>query len=139
VWDAGIHGYLDEGIDGTEAELPTLYLPVDELVEFRLDSRDVIHSFWVPAFLYKLDMFPNHTNVFQVTPTKTGTFAGKCAELCGDYHSAMLFNLEIVERDVYDAKMQELRDAGQDGQLGPEMNRLQSNEQIWRTKMEQGE
>jgi len=139
VWDAGIHGYLDEGIDGTEAELPTLYLPVDELVEFRLDSRDVIHSFWIPAFLYKLDMFPNHTNTFQVTPTKVGQYAGKCAELCGDYHSAMLFNVEIVERDVYDAQMQKLREAGQDGQLGPEMNRLQSNEQIWRTKMEQGE
>src|SRR5690625_4705545 len=84
-------------------------------------------------------MFPNHTNTFQVTPTKVGQYAGKCAELCGDYHSAMLFNVEIVERDVYDAQMQELREAGQDGQLGPEMNRLQSNEQIWRTKMEQGE
>src|SRR5690625_4037887 len=84
-------------------------------------------------------MFPNHTNTFQVTPTTVGQYAGKCAELCGDYHSAMLFNVEIVERDVYDAQLQELREAGQDGQLGPEMNPLQSNEQIWRTKMEQGE
>lgn len=134
VWDAGEHADLSAGKPGVEETLPTLYLPVNELVEFRLDSRDVIHSFWIPSFLYKLDMFPNHTNTFQVVPDRLGTFAGKCAELCGEYHAAMLFNLKVVERAEYDAKMAELRDAGQTGQLGPELSRLQSDEQIWRAR-----
>src|SRR5690554_105183 len=80
VWDSGVHV---EDIGGAETpDMPTLYLPVDERVEFRLRSRDVIHSFWVPAFLYKLDVFPGQENVFQVVPTREGTYAGKCAEFC---------------------------------------------------------
>ncbi|MEK8228782.1 hypothetical protein NKG05_26470 [Oerskovia sp. M15] len=58
-----------EGAPGTAFSLPTLYLPVGESVRFTLDSRDVIHSFWVPAFLYKMDMIPERTNEFQITPS----------------------------------------------------------------------
>ena len=61
-----------------------------------LTSRDVIHSFWVPAFLQKIDMIPGQVNKFQVVPTETGDFKGKCAELCGAYHSQMLFNVKVV-------------------------------------------
>ena len=69
---------------------------VGKRVEFQLTANDVIHSFWVPAFLTKLDMIPGRVNTFQVVPTREGTFAGKCAELCGAYHSEMLFNLKVV-------------------------------------------
>src|SRR5690606_8997802 len=55
VHEVGLHAE-DVGGGSAEATLPTLYLPVGERVEFVLDSRDVIHSFWVPAFLYKKDM-----------------------------------------------------------------------------------
>ncbi|NLF06197.1 MAG: cytochrome c oxidase subunit II, partial [Actinomycetales bacterium] len=82
VHEAGVHAE-DIGSGSAEATLPTLYLPVDERVEIVLDSRDVIHSFWVPAFLYKKDMIPWHTNKFQIIPEREGTYAGKCAELCG--------------------------------------------------------
>ncbi|WP_431308263.1 hypothetical protein [Demequina litorisediminis] len=68
------------GEEGVEETLPTLYLPVNETVHFYLDSRDVIHSFWIPAFLYKEDTVPGRTNEWQVTPTQTGTYQGKCAE-----------------------------------------------------------
>jgi cytochrome c oxidase subunit 2 len=56
----------------------------------------VIHAFWVPEFLFKRDVIPGHPNDFQVTATKTGTWTGHCSELCGVYHSRMLFRLKVV-------------------------------------------
>jgi cytochrome c oxidase subunit 2 len=134
VWDTGQH-LLDpgsqtsedavDGAPGTSQQLPTLYLPVDEKIEFIVDSRDVIHSFWIPAFLYKIDMIPGRTNTFEVTPTREGTYAGKCAELCGEFHSGMLFNVKVVDRAEYDAHIEDLRAAGQTGELGLDLNRQQ--------------
>ncbi|GAB2680143.1 cytochrome c oxidase subunit II [Thalassiella azotivora] len=113
-------------LDGTEAPeelIPTLYLPVDQSVEVVLQARDVIHSFWVPAFLYKKDMIPGRTNHFTVTPQREGVYKGKCAELCGEYHSEMLFNVEVVSQERFEEEMQELRDRGQTGQLGMDLSR----------------
>ncbi|WP_430869056.1 aa3-type cytochrome oxidase subunit II [Demequina aurantiaca] len=124
VYSAGVQATLT-GETGVEETLPTLYLPVNERVEFILNSRDVIHSFWIPAFLYKEDTIPGRTNSFQVIPTQTGTYKGKCAELCGEYHASMLFNVEVVDREEYDAHMQELRDEGYEGQIGLEYSRDQ--------------
>jgi cytochrome c oxidase subunit 2 len=106
VWDAG-----------TIERTPDLYLPVGETVTFNLESPDVIHSFWVPSFYMKLDVVPGRTNTFQVTPNKEGTFAGKCAELCGTYHSAMLFNVRVVSQAEFDEKMAELQAKGQTGEV----------------------
>ncbi|WP_462417363.1 aa3-type cytochrome oxidase subunit II [Kytococcus sp. Marseille-QA3725] len=116
VHDSGQQAVLT-GEKGVEETLPTLYLPVNERTEFVLTSRDVIHSFWVPQFLQKLDMIPGVVNRFQVTPTEVGTYQGKCAELCGAYHSEMLFQVKVVEQDEYDKQMQKLKDEGKDGFL----------------------
>ncbi|MEZ5115497.1 MAG: cytochrome c oxidase subunit II [Candidatus Nanopelagicales bacterium] len=117
-WSWGFN-YLDEDVyeAGTPGVPPTLVLPVDEKVRFELTSPDVIHSFWVPAWLFKMDVIPGRTNVFEVTPNKIGTFAGKCAELCGVDHSRMLFNVKVVERAEYDAFIAELKAKGQTGLL----------------------
>lgn len=123
VYDTGIQGDLESGKPGAEEALPTLYLPVNERVEFVLTSRDVIHSFWVVQFLQKMDMIPGKVNKFQVTPTQIGTFRGKCAELCGAYHSDMLFNVKVVSKADYDAHLQSLRDRGQVGFLSNALNR----------------
>jgi cytochrome c oxidase subunit 2 len=134
VWDSGeqltnpglvTDADMVDGVPGTSKALPTLYLPVNEKVEFTLDSRDVIHSFWIPAFLYKEDVIPGHENVWEVTPTRLGTYAGKCAELCGEYHSGMLFNVKVVSRADFDARMADLKSKGQTGELGLDLNRLQ--------------
>ena len=103
--------------DGSEAELPTLYLPVNRSVEFDLISRDVIHSFWVIDFLYKKDVFPGRVNKMYLTPQVIGDYKGKCAELCGEFHSMMLFNVKVVSQADYDAKMAELAAMGNTGQL----------------------
>ncbi|MGN8245347.1 cytochrome c oxidase subunit II [Cellulomonas soli] len=125
VYDTGQHAQGVGDSAGVLAQQVTIWLPVDQRVEFVLDSRDVIHSFWVPAFLYKLDMIPGKTNTFQVTPQEEGTYLGKCAELCGEEHSSMLFNVKVVSQEEYDAHMQDLRDAGQTGELGLEYSRQQ--------------
>ena len=104
--------------------LPTLYLPVNQKVEILIESRDVIHSFWIIDFLYKKDMLPgeNETNYWYFIPQKEGTYAGKCAELCGEYHSLMLFNVEVVSQEEYDAQMDVLRAQGNVGSVGEEFN-----------------
>jgi cytochrome c oxidase subunit 2 len=105
---------------GTINQTPDLYLPVGKTVHFNLSSPDVIHSFWVPSFYEKLDVVPGRHNNFYVTPTKEGVFAGKCAELCGTYHSAMLFNVHIVGDDEYHAYLKTLVAKGQTGEAkGP--------------------
>ena len=102
---------------GTIERIPDLYLPVDKTVRFKLDSADVIHSFWVPDFYFKLDVIPGHTNWFDVKPTKLGTFHGKCAELCGTYHAAMLFTVHVVSQDEYERYLNGLKSKGQTGEV----------------------
>ena len=63
----------------------------------------------------KQDVIPGHTNAFQVTPNKEGTFLGKCAELCGVDHSRMLFNVKVVSPERYEAHLRELAEKGQTG------------------------
>ena len=124
VHETGAQAILT-GEPGAEETIPTLYLPVGERVQFYLTARDVIHSFWVPQFLQKMDMIPGRVNTFQVTPTQEGTFKGECAELCGAYHSAMLFNVKVVSRSEYDAHMAELKAKGQTGLLPNGLSRQQ--------------
>jgi cytochrome c oxidase subunit 2 len=94
-------GDQDTTVTGTPGKPPTLYLPKGESVQFKLHSNDVIHSFWVPAFLFKMDVIPGRTNTFEITPEKLGRFRGKCAELCGQDHARMLFNVKVVEPAEY--------------------------------------
>ncbi|MER5808683.1 cytochrome c oxidase subunit II [Streptomyces sp. NPDC002033] len=119
---AGAEGVYEKGVPGdrnpdTNNPGPTLYLPKGEKVRFILSSNDVIHSFWVVPFLFKQDVIPGHTNVFEVTPTQEGTFMGKCAELCGVDHSRMLFNVKVVSPEKYRAHLKELAEKGQTGFL----------------------
>ncbi|MFJ4781599.1 cytochrome c oxidase subunit II [Streptomyces sp. NPDC088762] len=119
---AGAEGVYQKGVPGdrnpdTDNPGPTLWLPKGEKVRFILSSNDVIHSFWVVPFLFKQDVIPGHTNVFEVTPTQEGTFLGKCAELCGVDHSRMLFNVKVVSPEQYRAHLKELAEKGQTGFL----------------------
>ncbi len=106
---------------GDPANLPELWLPVNESVKFELVSPDVIHSFWVPEFYFKMDIVPGKipgkdgNNSFTMTPNREGTFTGRCAELCGVYHTRMLFKLHVVSAEEYQAHLAELEENGQIG------------------------
>ena len=102
---------------GTINKTPTLVLPVNQSVKFVLTSHDVIHSFWVPSFYRKLDVIPGKDNTMVMTPTEEGTYRGKCTELCGTYHSAMLFNVRVVSEQEYTAYLKTLVARGQVGEI----------------------
>ena len=103
VWD---FDYTGTGvvIPGEQNGPPTeLVVPTGRNIQFNLISNDVIHSFYIPNALYKLDVVPGQKNRFDATFTKTGTYPGRCAELCGLAHAAMLFTVKVVTPDEYDA------------------------------------
>ncbi len=93
---------------GSSEEVPILVLPTGQRVEFTIESADVIHAFWVPEFLFKRDVFPHpekndSQNVFQISSIdKEGAFVGRCAEMCGTYHSAMNFEVRAVSPELFD-------------------------------------
>ena len=126
VWTMGVQALPAANGDVVQEELPTLYLPVDKTVTLDLRSRDVIHSFWIIDFLYKKDMYIGHDNYWSFTPTREGTYAGKCAELCGEYHSMMLFNVEVVSEAEYEEYLASLEALGQTGPIQDEYDRLQN-------------
>ncbi|CAB4551676.1 MAG: cytochrome c oxidase subunit II [Actinobacteria bacterium] len=125
VYESGIQAQF-EGQTGVPETLPALYLPVGKTVQIDLRSRDVIHSFWVIDFLYKKDMFPGKTNHMYFTPQVEGTYMGKCAELCGEYHSMMLFRVKVVPQAEYDTYLASLAAKGQTGQLDSSLDRNQN-------------
>jgi len=98
---------------GTEAAIPVLVVPTGKRIQFRLESADVVHNFWVPEFLFKRDVIPdaeaNHSvNMFQVEAiAKPGAFVGRCAEFCGTYHSMMNFEVRAVAPNDFKAYMQQ--------------------------------
>ncbi len=107
--------YLEETVEETDqpisivgdsAESAVLVLPVGRTVRFELFSNDVIHSFWVPEFLFKRDVIPGqnfgYDNDFEVTIEQEGAYVGRCAELCGIYHSTMNFEVRAVSPEVFD-------------------------------------
>lgn len=126
VYFSGIQAQVVGPDPDVLSKLPSLYLPVGKSIQIKLNSRDVIHSFWVVDFLYKKDMFPGHTNYMYFTPLKEGTYVGKCAELCGEYHSMMLFNVKVVSVAEYERQMGQLAVAGNIGQLSGEFDRNQN-------------
>ncbi len=97
---------------GNSDEIPVLVLPVGKRIEFQQASADVIHSFWIPEFLFKRDVFPepeaNHSeNKWQVSQiNQTGAFVGRCAEMCGTYHAMMNFEVRVVPANDFKTYLQ---------------------------------
>ncbi len=87
---------------GTPLQPPTLYLPLNRTTEIDLATADVNHSFWVPGFLFKRDAIPGMTNVFDITPSRTGSYLSRCAQFCGLDHALMTFVVQVVPDGAYD-------------------------------------
>jgi cytochrome c oxidase subunit II len=103
---------------GSQYEIPVLVIPVNRTVRFVEHSEDVIHSFWVPDFLFKRDVIPFGTsstardNQFEITATKVGNYVGRCAEFCGTYHSQMNFEVRVVTEDTFENYVKVLQQIG---------------------------
>ena len=97
--------YLDKGpeatVTGTPAQPPTLVLPLGEEVEFKITASDVVHGFWIPAFMIQIQNIPGVENKIRFTANKLGTYPGRCNILCGRSHSQMLFKVKVVTPDEY--------------------------------------
>jgi len=97
--------YRTEGLNvvSRPGETPEVVLPVGPTVHVSLTSRDVIHAFFVPTFLYKRDATPGRTTEFDFRIAAPGTYQGACAEYCGVLHAAMPFEIRGVSPDEYAA------------------------------------
>nr|WP_272917290.1 cytochrome c oxidase subunit II [Halobacillus litoralis] len=84
-----------------------LILPVDQVVEFRLTSNDVIHSFWVPNLSGKIDVLPGEETRLSFEPREEGMYQGKCAEFCGAEHTLMRFETKVISQEAFESWMQE--------------------------------
>jgi cytochrome c oxidase subunit 2 len=88
-------------VGGKTVSSPVLYLPVNRPIVFKLRSLDVIHSFFVPEFSEKLDAVPGITTTLRVTPTRIGSYAAECTELCGPGHSLMRAPVRVVSKSQF--------------------------------------
>jgi len=107
--------YEGSGVTVNTAVGQELVLPVDREVTFRIESIDVVHSFWIPAFRLKIDAIPGRTTFFSVEPDKPGAYDDdsayrvQCAELCGVDHTLMRFPVRVVEQAEFDAWLANLQ------------------------------
>ena len=90
-------------VEGVLSEAPQMVVPTGEAVNITLQSADVIHGFYVPEFNFSEYAQPGHVNHFNFTPLHNGTFRGQCTQLCGLYHSLMVFSVKSVPPAQFDS------------------------------------
>jgi cytochrome c oxidase subunit 2 len=98
-------------VTGTPAQPPTLVLPQGESVRFKLTASDVVHGFWIPAFMIQMQNLPGVENHLQFTANKIGEYPGRCNILCGRNHSQMLFKVKVVSAADYKTYLSTLKAA----------------------------
>jgi cytochrome c oxidase subunit 2 len=96
-------------VTGTTAKPPTLILPVGERVKFNITSTDVVHGFWIPAFMIQIQNLPGVKNHIEFSANKIGTYPGRCNILCGRAHSQMLFTVKVVSVSDYEEYITNLK------------------------------
>jgi cytochrome c oxidase subunit 2 len=93
--------YTDRGAKFYTAN--EMHIPVGQPVVLTLTSKNVIHSFWIPALAGKKDVVPGHPNTLTIEADRAGTFLGQCAEYCGVSHANMRLRVVAESRADYDA------------------------------------
>lgn len=106
--------YPGEGVTvvGDDQRPPTLVVPVDTTVQFTLESRDVIHSFWIPEVRFKRDAFPERETTFDLG-FEQADMIGRCAEFCGLAHGEMTFDVVSMEPSEFRDWLRTQRRAGE--------------------------
>jgi cytochrome c oxidase subunit II len=117
--------------DGQEIASPQLWLPVNRPVRFTVQSKDVIHDFWVPAFRMKIDAVPGIDTRLRVTPEREGEYPVVCAELCGLGHSTMRQSAHVVSQQRFEDELARLGEEGGGGGGGGEEPASTDAEQLF--------
>ena len=86
---------------GSGNHYPQLVLPEGETTAVTLVSQDVVHGFYIPAFNFSRYALPGVVNHFDFNPTTAGTYIGRCSQLCGLYHSEMLFSVKVLSAQQF--------------------------------------
>jgi cytochrome c oxidase subunit 2 len=103
-------GYPSEKVESNE-----LVLPVNRPIEFKIHTKDVLHSFWVPQFRLKSDAVPGLTTHIRVTPDREGNFEVVCAELCGIGHSTMRQFVRVLPASEFQSWVTDTKKAASGG------------------------
>lgn len=101
-WWWEIH-YLSDDPSQEVVTANELHLPAGKPINIRLETRDVMHSFWVPALHGKVDLIPGQPNFLRVMASQPGRYFGQCAEYCGEEHARMRILAVVQSRDEYKA------------------------------------
>src|SRR4051794_2913548 len=89
--------------NGKEVASTQLHVPINKQVKFTLQSKDVLHDFWVPAFRVKKDAVPGINVTYVVNPNRLGTYPIVCAELCGLGHAVMRSTATVDTQEKFDS------------------------------------
>ncbi len=81
---------------------PIVTVPVGQMIRFNIASADVLHAFYTPQFLYKLDAVPGRVQTMWVRVNESGDFKSQCAEFCGRDHARMIFTVRALSQDEYE-------------------------------------
>lgn len=96
-------------VTGTPDKPPTLVVPVGERVRYKIIANDVVHGFWIPAFMVQIQNIPGVTNNLEFTANKIGEYPGRCNMLCGRNHAQMLFTIKVVSQADYQQYLETLK------------------------------
>ncbi len=96
-----LDGGKDAVVTGTTSQPPVLVVPLGEPVRYTFTGNDVIHGFWVPAFMIQMQNIPGLTNQLEFTAKKLGEYPGRCNMHCGRAHSQMRFTVKVVTPSEY--------------------------------------
>jgi cytochrome c oxidase subunit 2 len=96
-------------VTGSPSKPPTLVVPVGERVRYTITATDVVHGFWIPAFMIQMQNIPGITNSLEFTANKIGEYPGRCNILCGRNHAQMLFTIKVVSQADYQQYLETLK------------------------------
>ena len=106
--------------DGQETiGVPVVTVPTEIKIRFNILSIDVLHAFYTPQFLFKIDAVPGRLNTMWVNVTEAGIYESQCAEFCGLNHSRMLYTVVALEPDDFDVWLAETANAKRPGEPPP--------------------
>jgi cytochrome c oxidase subunit 2 len=88
-------------VTGSPERIPELVVPVGQAVRVKLQSADVVHSFYVPQTLFKRQAIPGITSEFDLTFEKVGLYHGACVQFCGLQHTDMVFRVRVLNQGEY--------------------------------------